>query len=238
MAYIEQEKLQRLISEVNILDVVNYLGIPFQKRGSNYFIHCPSPEHNDQHATNCYFKDGGMRVKCLACGYFASPIELVKDVAGVDFFEAADIVWRIAGCPSYFYEEDEKKRKKSFSISYREAKLLGIKLPNQIYLVEGEDAYKHKEKVTRTKSYDPNSSRYLFCKRQHVSWRDFLSERELAQLVYGKALEEKKRYQEMLSPLQTLSGKEEFPDAIPLKKAILDEINVLNKILVRSSQYA
>lgn len=47
MPYIEQEKLQRLIQDVNILDVVNYLGIACHKKGSNYFLLCPSPEHND-----------------------------------------------------------------------------------------------------------------------------------------------------------------------------------------------
>ena len=77
MPYIEQEKLQELIEDVNILDVVDYLGIECHKRGSNYFMLCPSPKHNDTHATNCYCKDGGKRVSCKACGYFASPIELV-----------------------------------------------------------------------------------------------------------------------------------------------------------------
>ena len=92
MPYIEQEKLQRLIQDVNILDVVNYLGIVCHKKGSNYFLLCPSPEHNDTHATNCYCKDGGTRVVCKACGYFASPIELVKDVTGMSFFDAVNVV--------------------------------------------------------------------------------------------------------------------------------------------------
>ena len=51
MPYIEQEKLQELIEDVNILDVVDYLGIECHKRGSNYFMLCPSPKHNDTHAT-------------------------------------------------------------------------------------------------------------------------------------------------------------------------------------------
>ena len=50
MPYIEQEKLQELIEDVNILDVVDYLGIECHKRGSNYFMLCPSPKHNDIHA--------------------------------------------------------------------------------------------------------------------------------------------------------------------------------------------
>lgn len=46
MPYIEQEKLQELIEDVNILDVVDYLGIECHKRGSNYFMLCPSPKQN------------------------------------------------------------------------------------------------------------------------------------------------------------------------------------------------
>lgn len=117
MPYIEQEKLQRLIQDVNILDVVNYLGIACHKKGSNYFLLCPSPEHNDTHATNCYCKDGGTRVVCKACGYFASPIELVKDVTRMSFFDAVNVVWEIAGCPSYLYEMEPEK-KCSFYLTY------------------------------------------------------------------------------------------------------------------------
>ena len=38
MPYIEQEKLQELIEDVNILDVVDYLGIECHKRGSNVHL--------------------------------------------------------------------------------------------------------------------------------------------------------------------------------------------------------
>lgn len=110
MPYIEQEKLQELIEDVNILDVVDYLGIECHKRGSNYFMLCPSPKHNDIHATNCYCKDGGKRVSCKACGYFASPIELVKDVTGMGFFDAVRVVWQLAGCPSYLYQKETVKK--------------------------------------------------------------------------------------------------------------------------------
>ena len=54
MPYIEQEKLQELIEDEKILDVVAYLGIECHKRGSNYIMLSPSPKHNATHATNCY----------------------------------------------------------------------------------------------------------------------------------------------------------------------------------------
>lgn len=235
--HIEQEKLQRLISEVRIFDVVNYLGIPYQKRGCNYFISCPSPEHNDKHATNCYFKEDGIRVRCLACGYFASPIELVRDVTGMGFLEAVDVIWNLAGCPSYLYEEDKRKRR-SFILSYKEAKLIGIKLPNQIYLVKDEDDYKCKERVTKERMYAPNDSRYLLCEKKRISWRDFLSEKELAQLVYNKAIETKKRYQEMLHSLQKMNDINIFPDTGALKKAVTDIIEDINGLLERAGRYA
>lgn len=171
MPYIEQEKLQELIEDVNILDVVDYLGIECHKRGSNYFMLCPSPKHNDIHATNCYCKDGGKRVSCKACGYFASPIELVKDVTGMGFFDAVRVVWQLAGCPSYLYQKETSKR--MFYLTYDEAKLIDIHLPNQIYLPVGEDAYKVPAKIQKDKTYDPNKLDYIYCKRERISWKTF-----------------------------------------------------------------
>ena len=86
---------------------------------------CPSPKHNDIHATNCYCKDGGKRVSCKACGYFASPIELVKDVTGMGFLRLG-VVWQLAGCPSYLYQKETSKR--MFYLTYDEAKLIDIHL--------------------------------------------------------------------------------------------------------------
>lgn len=233
MPYIEQDKLQRLIQEVNILDVVNYLGIACHKRGGNYFLLCPSPEHNDTHATNCYCKDGGTRVVCKACGYFASPIELVKDVTGMSFFDAVKVVWEIAGCPSYLYEMEPGK-KCSFYLTYKEANLIGIKLPNYIYLPIGEDDCKEVKKITKNKVYAPSQLKYVYCKKERISWKSFFSEREFAALVYDKALEKKQRFSDMEKQLQLFTGKQESPDADVLKQSVREYISELNKILSRA----
>ena len=233
MPYIEQEKLQRLIQDVNILDVVNYLGIACHKKGSNYFLLCPSPEHNDTHATNCYCKDGGTRVVCKACGYFASPIELVKDVTGMSFFDAVNVVWEIAGCPSYLYEMEPEK-KCSFYLTYKEAQLIGIKLPNHIYLPIGEDDCKEVKKITKDRAYDPKRLEYVYCKKERISWKSFFSEREFAALVYDKALEKIQRFSDMEKQLQSFAGKQEVFDVDILKQSIKEYISEFNKILFRA----
>ena len=46
----------RLKEEADIETVISYLQIPVTKKGCNYFIPCPNPDHADKHATNCYFK--------------------------------------------------------------------------------------------------------------------------------------------------------------------------------------
>lgn len=232
MPYIEQEKLQELIDDVNILDVVDYLGIECHKRGSNYFMLCPSPNHDDTHATNCYCKDGGKRVSCKACGYFASPIELVKDVTGMGFFDAVKVVWQLAGCPSYLYQKEESK--KSFYLTYNEAKLIGIHLPNQIYLPCGEDDYKVSAKIQKDKTYDPNRLDYIYCKKERISWKSFLSEREFARLAYDKALEKKQRFTAILREISPYMKK--YPDILELKKAIEKNMEDINNILRRAGR--
>ena len=237
MPYIEQDKLQEIIEDVNILEVVDYLGIECHKRGSNYFMLCPSPKHNDTHATNCYCKDGGKRVSCKACGYFASPIELVKDVTGMGFFDAVRVVWQLAGCPSYLYQKETSKR--MFYLTYDEAKLIDIHLPNQIYLPVGEDAYKVPAKIQKDKTYDPNKLDYIYCKRERISWKTFFSEREFAMLVYDKALEKKQRFTDILKEIQPYMKQpytKNCPDILILKKDIEKNIERTNKILQRAER--
>ena len=170
---------------------------------------------------------------CKACGYFASPIELVKDVTGMSFFDAVNVVWEIAGCPSYLYEMEPEK-KCSFYLTYKEAQLIGIKLPNHIYLPIGEDDCKEVKKITKDRAYDPKRLEYVYCKKERISWKSFFSEREFAALVYDKALEKKQRFSDMEKQLQSFAGKQEVFDVDILKQSIKEYISELNKILFRA----
>ena len=99
----------RLKEEADIARVVQYLGIEVSKKGSAYFIHCPLPEHNDQHATNCYFREGWNNVYCTVCCKAVNAIDLIILETGMDYGEAADLLWELEGRPDWYYGNWKKK---------------------------------------------------------------------------------------------------------------------------------
>ena len=76
-----------------------------------------------------------------------------------------------------------------FYLTYDEAKLIDIHLPNQIYLPVGEDAYKVPAKIQKDKTYDPNKLDYIYCKRERISWKTFFSERLILKKDIEKNIE-------------------------------------------------
>ena len=153
------------------------------------------------------------------------------------FFDAVRVVWQLAGCPSYLYQKETSKR--MFYLTYDEAKLIDIHLPNQIYLPVGEDAYKVPAKIQKDKTYDPNKLDYIYCKRERISWKTFFSEREFAMLVYDKALEKKQRFTDILKEIQPYMKQpytKNCPDILILKKDIEKNIERTNKILQRAER--
>ena len=96
----------------------------------------------------------------------------VKTVANVSVAKHVDIL----------RHHQKETSKRMFYLTYDEAKLIDIHLPNQIYLPVGEDAYKVPAKIQKDKTYDPNKLDYIYCKRERISWKTFFSEREYARL--------------------------------------------------------
>lgn len=111
----------RLKEEADIETVVEYLGLETHRKGSAFFITCPLPGHRDEHPTNCYFKSGWNNVYCNVCGESINAIDLIMLTKDVSYGEAVDELWRLEGCPDWYYAEysKSKKRRRKNLVSHR-----------------------------------------------------------------------------------------------------------------------
>lgn len=133
----ESYDLRKLGENADINIVAEYLGMKTYKKGSNIFVHCPNPEHNDVHPTNCFFKPRDTRMYCAVCQKSFGAIDLVMLKTGKGIIDAAKEVWEIEGCPSWgktVYETSDKKKSKEFFLTTEELRVLQIKLPYEAQL--------------------------------------------------------------------------------------------------------
>lgn len=178
----------RLKEEADIARVVQYLGIEVSKKGSAYFIHCPLPEHNDQHATNCYFREGWNNVYCTVCCKAVNAIDLIMLETGMDYGEAADLLWELEGRPDWYYGDWGKKSPVDFSLSREDAKMIGIHFPGRILSAVN----LAEEKPSKGYDFDPSYAYgYLLCKADHLTWKDFMSEQQYRIICANKAREKR-----------------------------------------------
>lgn len=169
---------QRLKEEADIEQVVEHLGISVTVRGTAKFILCPLPDHNDRHPTNCYFKSGWNNVYCMACGKSIQAIDLIMYTQGCSYGEAADLLWEIEGCPDWYY--NDRKGKKTFHITVKEAQVLGIHLPRKMKLLVCSSPEKQPD-------YECGPDDLWF-KKVDIKWDAFLSEEEMKSMVRRSAV--------------------------------------------------
>lgn len=204
-------ELRRLKDETDIGKVVDYCGINTYPRGSAIFIHCPNPNHADEHATNAYFKDGWNSIYCSACGCSTGGVDLLMNQLGLSFKEATNTLWEINGCPDWYKTEESKT--KHLYLTKEELDLADIHLPGRIFLAKNAEDDKPEKHYRMAKKWevDPFDLTDPFTFTPHNCYirgyvdyavkEDFLSEEEFASLVYrkvrereeffGKALKEK-----------------------------------------------
>ena len=182
----DRDKIERLKDEADIGDVVNYLGLEIKKMGSAYFILCPHPQHEDTHATNCYYKDGWNNVYCRACGHAINAIDLIIYERCCSFSEATEILWELEGRPLW-YKCKPRQNMMTFQLTRDEMKLIGIKMPGKIKLAENYSdikPVKEKGKILEGDLYG-----YVVCRNGYHQWNDFVSENEFLDIVMNKAYE-------------------------------------------------
>lgn len=200
----------RLKNEADISNVIGALGIPVTKKGSAYFIPCPNPAHNDQHATNCYFKEGWNNVYCRACLKSMMGIDLIMHTLGYGYGEAADYLWELEGKPDWYYAETSGKGKQRmirevFDLTREESEFIGIHYPGRVLLPVNQRDTKYI--LPKGRTYDPKEiDSYLECTTHHYSWQDFMSEEEYIDLVIAKAKEKYALYSDIKEFLIKIEG--------------------------------
>lgn len=222
---------QRLKDEADINSVVEYLGIQKFSKGSNVFIHCPLPRHDDKHPTNCYYKPGWNNVYCQRCGKAIKAIDLIMYTAGLDYGHAADTLWAIEGCPEWYYEKKRKAEKAVFSLSGKEAKIIGIYLPHSVgKLIR---SYDEKPKLKKTSSLAASDPEWIEIARQQVSWQDFMSERDFKKYVVCKCDEKLRVFEEVEGRFNRSVGRE-WRYIVP--KLFAEERRIILEVRKRASQ--
>lgn len=196
---------QRLKEEADIATVIAHLQIPVTKRGNAYFIPCPNPNHQDDHATNCYFKEGWNNVYCWVCGKSIQAIDLIMDTLGYDYGEAADYLWELEGRPDWYYIKEGTQKKPSFSLTREEAELIGLHPTGKAILPERMLDYK--EKLPAGKEYyQKELGGYLECGINRIRWQDLITEKQYLAMVKNKCIETRKRLSKQLKNLQSMES--------------------------------
>jgi len=217
---------QRLKEEADIAAVVDSLQIPVTRRGSAWFLPCPNPGHTDEHATNCYYKDGWNNVYCCACGKSFQAIDLIMFTLSCDYGEAADYLWELEGRPSWYYNRKQKEERERFTLTREEAKLLGLHPVGKAYLPER--MHDQKESLAGGREYyQKELDSYLECRVERVRWQDFLTETQYRAVVRNKCRETRHRLEQSLAYFQkleaALDGGEAAEHTLPLFRASCEE---------------
>lgn len=125
---------RRLIQESDIGQVVSSRGYRITYGGSYNFLYCPGHEkqyegtHKAQR--NCYFKKGQNYCYCKVCLRSWNAKEYLMEKEGLDFGEAYDILYELAGRPAWYKsgkplsDEERKKARKDEAVN----QVLGMRM--------------------------------------------------------------------------------------------------------------
>lgn len=185
-----------LYERTDVMDVLDYLGTRYYKRGGCFFLYCPDSNHNDKHPTNCFFKSGDKNVYCTACNKSFSSINLIMIKTGCSYTEALEKLWELNGCDESLIKRiskttSKKERAKHLYLTNEEKKFLGLHIPQKIaYPVEYSSDKKYLTK-DMPKGYRVNDKDigYLYEKFDNISLYDLIDEATFRQLVVNKIWE-------------------------------------------------
>lgn len=122
----------RMLNEkADMMELCSVLGIETKKRGRTYYVHCPLPDHEDVHATNCFFKEGDSFMYCTVCQKAITGIDLIMYTEDLDFLPAAKKLAEIEGVK---WDDVNQHRgpKGGYSILPGDARRVGLRLEKRI----------------------------------------------------------------------------------------------------------
>lgn len=216
--------IPKLLEDVNILDVIDELGLETRKHGSRVSILCPC--HPDRHFGSCFITDFGFY--CFSCHAHGNAIDLVKEVENVDFLTAARRVASVCGGENGYYL-DECQDDMHTRLPKDALRIVDISDVQTVYaysaFISDDEMLKLKmngTEVGRNWDYEPgdrdNDNGYYFLKEPVTKkpLQELIDEdREMFDvLVYNKAVEKFERYKN----LETLAKGNAFLSGIIAKE--------------------
>lgn len=121
--------IRKLNERADMLQLCDELNIPYKKRGATYYVHCPLPEHNDVHATNCFFKEGDSYMYCAVCQRAINAVDLIMYTENMEFLPAAK---RLAEIEGVKWETEKKNISDAYEITPADARRIGLRLEKRI----------------------------------------------------------------------------------------------------------
>lgn len=215
-----KNNIQRLKDEADIASVISYLGIPTFHKGACTFILCPRPDHEDEHPTNCYYKEGWNNVLCRVCNTSINAIDLIIYTTGKSYGDAADLLWDISGRPDWYYTK--KSKKKEIVLTEEERTLIGLHLPSRILIPTSLQDYKSDS--SKKQRYGPSCVEgYLELQTRYVNTSDFADRTMFRRIIFNRTTD-------TLSHLRYLRKQE--PDK-EVREAYLQAESKCENILMR-----
>lgn len=127
--------LSRILEDATGLDVAEYIGMPIQKRGSNYFTYCPSHMDRmgkrDHVAKNCVITHKGC--KCFACGAEDNVVQMVLDYyknelqTPISFPEALGLIADSLGGRRYYLVNENQEENQIFRLKGEDYQIICLK---------------------------------------------------------------------------------------------------------------
>jgi DNA primase len=191
--------IDELREDADIEAVVDALGLETFPSGSNIFLYCPNPDHNDRHPTNCYFKRGWNHVYCTVCGKTFNAIDIIMWQTGAGFSDAVRTLAKIQGISES--ELDRQKRKSKGDrpeISNRDLRYLGAWVPSFIEepMTETQCRMAASQDMPRELVEDRNSISYIISRKRRIRPTETerrLTIREHIRIAYQENLRKRKK---------------------------------------------
>jgi hypothetical protein len=96
----------RTLRDSNLLQVAAFLGLELKKKGPNYELYCPNPEHHDTHMGSCRINPKKNRGHCFACGRSFNAVDLLI-WNGYAFYQSLELLAQLNGTTHLYTQNKE-----------------------------------------------------------------------------------------------------------------------------------
>lgn len=225
--------VERLKDEANIDEVLDYAGVEVFPRGSNIYLHCPNPAHNDNHPTNCYYKRNWKSVYCTVCDENFNAIDILMNVKGLSFLDALNTLWEMEGKPEWALTRYDRKKKSAgvrkknsdtFFLTKKEADVIGIVLPKKAWVPKtysDEKLYLHSNMPRGLMEDEMEKQGYLYSRKERLSVSDFFDNEGFKSFVIHKCKLKNEQIEKSIKLDSELGIEDDYSDELATISSIL-----------------